>query len=112
MNLRKLTSALVLTVLIGGSAMAVQGCFEEYGPGPGYGYGYAPSYYPYGPSYGAPGPMVYGDWDEHHAWHDQDWWLANRRPWVEEHHHEWLAGRLGHEYHEHLAHESHEHEWH
>ncbi len=94
MKLRKIISLAALILLIGGSAIAVQGCFEEsYGPGPGYGYG---SYYPYGPSYAAAPPVVLGDWDEHHAWHDRDWWVENRRPWVEQHHHEWLQGRAAH----------------
>jgi hypothetical protein len=104
MKFRKVVCLLVLTMLLGGSAIAVEGCFEG-PPAPAYGYG--ASYYPYypTPAYIAPGPVVYGDWDEHHRWHDRDWWMANRRAWVESHHHEWLEGRLAHEGHEH-------HEWH
>ncbi len=99
MKLRKLISLLVLTMFIGGSALALQGCFEEgYTPAYGYGYGYNAPYYPYGSAYAAPQG---GDWDEHHEWHDRDWWMGHRRPWVEEHHHEWLAGPIGHEWHEH-----------
>jgi hypothetical protein len=111
MNFRKLIGLLVLTALLGGSAFAASGCFEEtYGPAP-YAYG-GPAYYPYGPGPAYRPPVVYGDWDEHHAWHDRDWWMANRRPWVESHHHEWLEHH-GHESRERLAHELHEHhEWH
>lgn len=87
MKLSRLVKALALTVTISG-ALILQGCFEEhYVPAPAYGYGYG---------YGAPvygGHVVYGDWDEHHIWHDRDWWVANRRPWVEQHHREWLAAR-------------------
>jgi len=84
MKLRKLISVLALVVFLGGSALAVQGCFEA--PAPAYGY------YPYGSAY-TTAPVVYGDWDEHHVWHDRDWWVANRRPWVQQHHREWLTAR-------------------
>jgi hypothetical protein len=107
MKLRKMVSLLVLSVLVGGSALAVQGCFEESVPAYGYGapaYGYSAPYYPYGPASVGP-PVVYGDWDEHHAWHDGDWWVAHRRPWVEEHHHEWLARRAQHDFNGHHEHE-------
>jgi len=99
-NLKRVVSLLTLTILLG-CTMAVEGCFEG-PPVPAYGYGpsyYAPAYA--APAYVAPGPVAYGDWDEHHVWHDRDWWVANRRPWVEEHHHEWLEGRLAHEGHDH-----------
>jgi hypothetical protein len=104
MKPRKLISLLALVVLLGGSALAVEGCFEApYTPAYGYG-----GYYPSGPAYTAP-PAVYGDWDEHHLWHDRDWWVANRRPWVEVHHHEWLTARPApHEVYGH--HEGHEHD--
>ena len=91
MNLRKVVSLLALSALIGGSALAVQGCFEETVPAYGYGgpaygysatpaYGYRAPYYPYGPATVGP-QAVYGDWDEdhewlarpaHHEWHDRD----------------------------------------
>lgn len=94
MKLRKVLSTLAFSTIICG-ALALQGCFEEpYAAGPGYGYGAG-----YGSVYGGPpvvvgGPQVgYGDWDEHHAWHQRDWWGANRRPWVQEHHQEWLTAR-------------------
>jgi hypothetical protein len=101
MKLRKAIGLLALTALIGGSALAVSGCFEEeYHTVPGYGYG---AYYPYaGP------PVVYGDWDDHRVWHDRDWWVNNHRPWVEEHHHEWIARPLPHQFYGH--HERHEHD--
>jgi hypothetical protein len=99
MKLRKMVSLLALSALIGGSALAVQGCFEETVPAYDYGgpsYGYQAPYYPYGPATVGP-PVVYGDWDEHRSWHDRDWWVSNRRPWVEEHHHEWLARPAQHD---------------
>ncbi len=104
MKVRKLISLLALVILLGGPALALPGCFEEEYT-PAYGYG---SYYPYGPGYAAP-PVVYGDWDEHHVWRDRDWWVEHRRPWVEEHHHEWLTARpVPYEPYEH--HERHEHD--
>jgi len=106
MKLRRLISLLALTTIIGGAALAVQGCVEA-GPGYGYGYGYN-NYYPYGSYYSAP-PVVYGDWDEHHEWHDRDWWVDHRRPRVEEHHHDWLTAHPApHELYGH--HEGHEHD--
>ena len=89
MKLRKMVSILVLSALVGGSALAVEGCVAET-PVPAY--GYSAPYYPYGPATVGP-PVVYGDWDEHHAWHDRDWWVSNRRPWVEQHHQDWLTAR-------------------
>ncbi|HTY54288.1 MAG TPA: hypothetical protein VMB26_03755 [Candidatus Binataceae bacterium] len=72
------------------SMLVLEGCF--YG-GPG-------GYYPgpaYGPAYGYAEPraplVVYGDYDEHHAWHDRDWWVNSRPQWVHEHHPEWIASR-------------------
>jgi hypothetical protein len=90
--------------------LALQGCFEAVPAGPAYGYGgpaygyNAPPVYP-GPVY-APAPRVYGDYDDLHHWHDRDWWVNNRRPWVEQHHREWLTARpaphdvYGHERHD------------
>jgi hypothetical protein len=95
------------------AAVALQGCFETVPAGPAYGYG-TPAYgygtpaygygtpdygynppviYPGRPVYGAPVPRVYGDYDDAHHWHDRDWWMNNRRPWVEQHHREWLTAR-------------------
>jgi hypothetical protein len=67
-------------ISLGVGMFAFQGCY-----GPSYG-GYA------GPGYYAgPAPVVVGDYDERHAWHDRDWWVNNRRDWVNDHHKEWLA---------------------
>lgn len=52
---------------------AFQACFEEHH--------HPPDYYANG---------SYGDYDEHHDWHDRKWWIDNRRDWVEQHHREWL----------------------
>jgi len=41
-------------------------------------------------TYGAHG--TYGDYDEKHQWHDRDWWLKNRFPWVQQHHPDWVRG--------------------
>jgi hypothetical protein len=32
----------------------------------------------------------YGDWDEHHAWHDAPWWYHHHPDWVWYHHPEWV----------------------
>jgi hypothetical protein len=74
--------------------LALEGCFVA-GPrpvSPAYGY---PAY-----GYAAPAPaalVVHGDWDEHHVWHERDWWVNNRRDWVHVHHPEWIASRAHHE---------------
>lgn len=61
-----------------------------YGPGPAYAYGAPPANV-----YGRP-PVV-GDYDEHHTWHERDWWIRNNHPWVQQHHPGWLAHEDGHE---------------
>lgn len=66
--------------------LALQGCFDS---GPDYGYG--PGYYG-GPAYYSE-PVYAGDYDEHHSWHDRDWWVNNRRDWAEDHHQEWFSDR-------------------
>jgi hypothetical protein len=83
----KIIKAIGATSLVFGM-FAVQGCFESNYPGygPGYGGGYA-----YGPTYYEPAPVVVGDYDEHRAWHDRDWWVSNRRDWVNDHHKEWIG---------------------
>jgi hypothetical protein len=63
--------------------LALQGCFDS-----GSGYGYGPGYYA-GPAYYSQ-PVYVGDYDEHRTWHDRDWWVNNRRDWVEDHHKEWV----------------------
>ncbi len=100
----------IWTYLAGGAliatTLALQGCFESVPAAPAYGYNYPaygynyPAYgynppviYPGRPVYGTPAPTVYGDYDDHHQWHDRDWWVNNRRPWVEQHHREWLTAR-------------------
>ena len=66
-------------MLIAVGALALSACW---GPGPYY----------HGPEYVGPpaGTVVLGDYDESHVWHDRYWWIANRHPWVHEHHPEWL----------------------
>jgi hypothetical protein len=79
-----LTISTALLAAIG--LIALQACFYErtpYYPPPATG-GYA-----YGPSYG------YGDYDEQHQWHDQSWWVNNRRDWAEQHHPEWVRSQEG-----------------
>jgi hypothetical protein len=72
---------------------ACQACL--YGPGPGdpppaYGYGGGYSYYHPAPVVVRPAPVIVGDYDAHHVWHDREWWMGHDRGWVEAHHHEWL----------------------
>lgn len=94
------TSAIVFGML------GLQGCFVVEEPrhvAPAYGY---PAYdYPaYGYAAPAPPVLVYGDYDEHHAWHERNWWVNSRRDWVKEHHPDWLASKERHgdrEEHEH-----------
>lgn len=31
-----------------------------------------------------------GDYDNHHAWHDADWWHQHDPDWVTKHHPEWV----------------------
>lgn len=61
---------------------------------------YGPSYprYGYGYGYSEPPPVaVYGAYDEHHAWHDSHWWVANRHDWVQHNHPEWIASAQRHD---------------
>jgi hypothetical protein len=32
----------------------------------------------------------YGDWDDHHVWHDAGWWHAHHTGWVWHYHPEWV----------------------
>jgi len=86
----KIFPALKTLILVFG-AVSLQACF--YG-----GHRYEPAPYAYEPPpryvYAPPPPVVvYGDYDEHHAWHDRDWWVRNNHPWVEHHHPDWVASR-------------------
>ena len=67
------------------AAFAGQACFEEH-------YYPAPGYYSAGP------PVIVGDYDGHHVWHDRDWWVGHDRDWVSSHHHEWLEHHEAHEH--------------
>ena len=44
---------------------------------------------PAGAAWGAPELPNWGDYDEHHEWHDAGWWWNNRADWVRAHHPEW-----------------------
>jgi hypothetical protein len=86
----KIFPALKTLILVFG-AVSLHACF--YG-----GHRYEPAPYAYEPPpryvYAPPPPVVvYGDYDEHHAWHDRDWWVRNNHPWVEHHHPDWVASR-------------------
>jgi len=97
--------ALKVMILVVG-AVTVQACF--FGGGHRYEPAYGPDPYAYGPRpayvYGGP-PVVYerppilGDYDDHDAWHDRDWWVRNNHPWVQQHHPAWMEH--GHEHEEH-----------
>jgi hypothetical protein len=100
MKLKKIAGFLGLGALALGTAFALQGCVETtpaYGYGPAYAYNDPGYVYNPRPVYVAPAPVYpnprVGDWDEHHQWHDRDWWEHNRRPWAEQHHPEWFAQR-------------------
>lgn len=69
-------------------ALAGQACFEER---------YSQPYPPYG-YYGGGAPVVGGDYDDHHVYHDRDWWVGHDHDWVSNHHHEWLEHREAHEH--------------
>jgi len=28
-------------------------------------------------------------WDDHHVWHDRDWWYKHNVTWVDKHHPHW-----------------------
>jgi hypothetical protein len=83
-------SAILGASLIAATMFTCAACVDYgpgygYGPGPGYAYAPAPAY---AAGYGR--PVIVGDYDDHHAWHDRDWWVSHDRGWVQSHHHEWL----------------------
>jgi hypothetical protein len=100
-------TALKALIFVAG-ATALQACFfgghpyhsepPPYSYGPSY-YGPPPSTYAYAPApaYGYAAPPRVGDYDDHHQWHDRDWWIQNNRPWVQQHHPDWDTAR-GHEH--------------
>jgi hypothetical protein len=73
-----------LFALIGTAGL--QACFYEHSYPPSYGYYGGPPAY----AYAARPPVVYGDYDDHHEWHDRGWWVHNNHEWVEHHHADWL----------------------
>jgi hypothetical protein len=74
-------------LILGASLLAFgmftfQACYESHPHyGPNYGRGYASEYAL---------PPAYGDYDEHREWHDSNWWVSNRRDWVQQHHPDWV----------------------
>jgi hypothetical protein len=79
------------TLILVFGTVSLQACFYS-------GHRYEPAPYAYEPPppyiYAPPPPIVvYGDYDDHHAWHDRDWWIRNNHPWVEHHHPDWVASR-------------------
>ncbi|HZO80720.1 MAG TPA: hypothetical protein VFB33_03420 [Candidatus Binataceae bacterium] len=98
--MKKITSRTTLALFPALAALTLGACFYG-GPRPYYAYGpgyTAPPVYAAAPLYSAPPVYAYqtvrpgyGDWDDHHVWHDRDWWLDNNRPWVQEHHPQWLS---------------------
>jgi hypothetical protein len=62
--------------------LTFQACFYT---GPGY--------------YGPPGgPVLVGDYDEFHVWHDRYWWISNHHDWVHQHHPDWVANETPEEH--------------
>jgi hypothetical protein len=44
----------------------------------------------------------WGDYDTHHMWYSENWWLEHHPDWVRAHHPEWLAnGDWGRHHHWH-----------
>ncbi len=86
--------------LIAGTIFACSACVDYgpgYGHGPGPGYAYAPAPAPvYAEGYGR--RVIVGDYDDHHVWHDRDWWVGHDRGWVEVHHSEWLEHDEDHDH--------------
>lgn len=108
--MKEKTSKILLVLLPISAALMLQACFY----GGGYRYRGQGPYAPpaYSPAYAAPPaytyrppPPVYGAYDQHHQWHDRDWWLKNDRPWVEHHHPTWLG-------HDHDRDDHHDHDHH
>ena len=62
-----------------------------------------------------PGASRWGDYDEHHEWHEADWWHQHDPGWMYKHHPEWAEnhpdwhGEHDGEYDEH--HEWHDRDW-
>ena len=90
----KMMSGLKVILFVGGAA-AMQACFF----GGGHPYYARPAPYAYGPAPVYAEPPVYayapparaGDYDGRHVWRDRDWWVRNDRPWVTDHHPEWVG---------------------
>ena len=85
MSIMKRLIMLAEGLLLACSIFALSACF--YGPSPDPSYGYSPAY-----AYSVAPPVAVGDYDEHDAWHDRDWWMTNRHDWVEHHHPDWDHG--------------------
>jgi len=77
------------TLLITLGTLTLESCFSS---GPGY--------------YGGPGPVVLGDYDDSHVWHDRYWWISHHHDWVHQHHPDWVANESPEE---HQAFEQHPH---
>jgi hypothetical protein len=115
MMMRSKISPVLKTLIFVAGAMSLQACFYgghpyysqpapyAYAPAPAYGYAPAPAYgYARPPTYAYAPPASVGDYDEHHQWHDRDWWVQNNHAWVQQHHPDWVASREqghDHEYH-------------
>lgn len=80
----------LLFIQVGLFALGAQACLESTYPSGYYGGGY----------YSRP-PVIVGDYDDHHVWHNRDWWVGHDHDWVSNHHHEWLEHHEEHEAHEH-----------
>ncbi len=110
--MKKIASQLPLVLVPIFAALMLEACFYG-GPRPYYAYGpgySAPPVYAAPPVYSAPPAYAYqtvrpgyGDWDDHHVWHDRDWWVNNNRPWVQAHHPHWLDAHHDRD-HDHDAH--------
>ncbi|HUO04755.1 MAG TPA: hypothetical protein VMU16_06110 [Candidatus Binataceae bacterium] len=62
--------------------------------------------YPIPPS----APHGWGDYDDHHEWHDYGWWQEHHPNWARKHHPEWYANKEAIEEHHHEMQQEHHHD--
>jgi hypothetical protein len=56
----------------------------------------------------------WGDYDDHHNWRNQEWWMNHHPKWVHHHHPEWVGNGdwdRDHEWHDRGWWKHHDHDW-